>query len=163
MFWHFLCHIGYFFCKIACQMTSDKSWISKINEFLHSRTISFTLTDIIHVKPMQYCWHLSRNVNNTALENVDVMTYILHPFAMFYGAAKRAYIVQTIYKTLHKILQRNFEPSYFRLGFPFIKWLNPRTAYYDLTKDIFKNFKMSVTWISILDQNRFFSNWNVQF
>ena len=24
----------------------------------------------------------SRNVNNTALENVDVMTYILHPFAM---------------------------------------------------------------------------------
>ena len=25
---------------------------------------------------------LSRNVNNTALENVDVTTYILHPFAM---------------------------------------------------------------------------------
>ena len=35
-----------------------------------STTISFTLTDIIQVKPMQYCWHLSRNVNNTALENV---------------------------------------------------------------------------------------------
>ena len=24
----------------------------------------------------------SKNVNNTALKNVDVMTYILHPFAM---------------------------------------------------------------------------------
>jgi hypothetical protein len=47
-----------------------------------SKTILLTLADIMHVKSMQYCWHLSRNVNNTALENVDVTTYILHPFAM---------------------------------------------------------------------------------
>ena len=31
---------------------------------------------------MQYCLHLLRNVNKAALENVDVTTYILHPFAM---------------------------------------------------------------------------------
>ena len=47
-----------------------------------SKTVLFTLADIMHIKSMQYCWHLSRNVNNTALENVDVTTYIIHPFAM---------------------------------------------------------------------------------
>ena len=43
---------------------------------------------------MQYCWHLSRNVNNTALENVDVTTYILHPFAMYNACCS----AQTAYK-----------------------------------------------------------------
>ena len=86
--WQKKLHIAWqlnIFWKIAhswkkCQMTSNKPWIRKIKQIY--TTISFTLTDIIHVKPMQYCWHLSKNINNTALENVDVTTYILHPFAM---------------------------------------------------------------------------------
>ena len=55
------------------------------SKFCATVSILLTLADIMNVKSMQYCLHLSRNVNNNALENVDVMTYILHPFAMCDG------------------------------------------------------------------------------